>query len=74
MGRLSPGMAGGVALISSMSSARARVTRAEPGWSSWDGDRGGGPGDGAGQAADDGLAGDGAVLVVVTEVGVEVAR
>src|SRR5271166_3479487 len=39
-----------------------------------DGDRGGGPGDGAGQAADDGLAGDGAVFVVVTEVGVEVAR
>ena len=35
MGRLSPGMAGGVALISSMSSARARATRAEPGWSSW---------------------------------------
>ena len=33
MGRLSPGMAGGVVLISSMSSARARVTRAEPGWS-----------------------------------------
>jgi hypothetical protein len=38
-----------------------------------DGDRGGGLGDGAGQAADDGLAGDGAVLVVVAEVGVEVA-
>ena len=38
-----------------------------------DGDRGGGPGDGAGQAADDGLAGDGAVLVVVAEVGVEMA-
>ena len=35
MGRLSPGMAGGVALISSMSSARARATRVEPGWSSW---------------------------------------
>jgi len=35
MGRLSPGMAGGVALISSISSARARATRAEPGWSSW---------------------------------------
>src|SRR5271166_1296044 len=39
-----------------------------------DGDRGGGPGDGAGQAADDGLAGDGAVLVVVAQVGVEMAR
>jgi len=38
-----------------------------------DGDRGGGAGDGAGQAADDGLAGDGAVFVVVAEVGVEVA-
>src|ERR1039457_4832503 len=105
MGRVSPGMAGGVALISSVSSARARATRAEPGWSSWtviaagaqvmvparprmmvwrvvgaaggpggvelDGDRGGGPGDGAGHAADDGLAGDSAVLVVVAEVGVE---
>ena len=31
-----------------------------------DGDRGGGEGDGAGEAADDGLAGDGAVFVVVT--------
>src|SRR5450755_298557 len=39
-----------------------------------DGDRGGGPGDGAGQAAGDGLAGDGAVLVVVAQVGVEMAR
>src|ERR1035437_6228623 len=39
-----------------------------------DGDCGGGVGDGAGQAADDGLAGDGAVFVVVAEVGVEVAR
>ena len=36
-----------------------------------DGDRGGGEGDGACQAADDGLAGDGAVFVVVTQVGVE---
>src|SRR5208337_1529219 len=44
------------------------------GWLEGDGDRGGGPGDGAGQAADDGLAGDGAVLVVVAQVGVEVAR
>ena len=34
MGRLSPGMAGGVALISSMSRFRARATRVEPGWSS----------------------------------------
>src|ERR1039458_8362136 len=33
-----------------------------------DGDRGGGEGDGSGQAADDGLAGDGAVFVVVTQV------
>jgi hypothetical protein len=37
-----------------------------------DGDRAGGTGDGVGQAADDGLAGDGAVFVVVAEVGVEV--
>ena len=37
-----------------------------------DGDRGGGAGDGAGQAADDGFAGDGAVFVVVAQVGVEV--
>ena len=35
MGRLSPGMARGVALILSMSGARARATQAEPGWSSW---------------------------------------
>src|ERR1022692_4325853 len=38
-----------------------------------DGDRGGGEGDGSGQAADDGLAGDGAVFVVVTQVVVELA-
>src|SRR5258708_15250411 len=37
-----------------------------------DGDVVGGPGDGAGQAADDGFAGDGAVFVVVAQVGVEV--
>src|SRR5208282_1972435 len=36
-----------------------------------DGDRGGGVCDGSGQAADDGLAGDGAVFVVVAQVGVE---
>jgi len=36
-----------------------------------DGDRFGGEGDGAGGAADDGLAGDGAVFVVVAQVGVE---
>jgi hypothetical protein len=39
-----------------------------------DGDPGGGAGDGAGQAADDGLAGDGPVFVVVMQVGVEVVR
>ena len=39
-----------------------------------DGDRGERVGDGAGQAADDGLAGDGAVFVVVSQVGVEVVR
>ena len=39
-----------------------------------DGDRGGGPGDGAGQAADDALAGDGAVFVLVAQVGVELVR
>src|SRR5271165_1276342 len=39
-----------------------------------DGDRGGGPGDGAGQAADDALAGDGAVFVIVAQVGVELVR
>ena len=39
-----------------------------------DGDRGGGPGDGAGQAADDALAGRGAVFVVVAQVGVELVR
>src|ERR1035441_6516295 len=33
MGRLSPGMAGGVWLISSMSRARARATRGSPGGS-----------------------------------------
>ena len=37
-----------------------------------DGDGVGGSGDGAGQATDDGLAGDGAVFVVVAQVGVEV--
>src|SRR6266516_1875649 len=36
-----------------------------------DGDRGGGEGDGSGEAADDGFAGDGAVFVVVAQVGVE---
>ena len=39
-----------------------------------DGDRGGGAGDGAGQAADDALAGDGAVFVFVAQVGVELVR
>src|ERR1035441_490107 len=39
-----------------------------------DGDRGGGVGDGSGEAPDDGLAGDGAVFVVVLQVGVEVNR
>src|ERR1035441_4923499 len=129
MGRVSPGMAGGSALIWSRSSSRARATRGAAGcWGCWypvgvqtcalpisvrgdlvgdgagvaghggrvgvdlveeqfqgagdagrggllegDGDRGGGEGDGAGQAADDGLAGDGAVFVVVTQVVVELA-
>src|SRR5260370_3928896 len=36
-----------------------------------DGDRGGGEGDGSGEAADDGFAGDGAIFVVVAQVGVE---
>ena len=35
MGRLSLVIAGGVALISSISRFRARATRVEPGWSSW---------------------------------------
>ena len=39
-----------------------------------DGDRGGGPGDDAGQATDDALAGDGAVFVIVAQVGVELVR
>src|SRR5712672_2764746 len=39
-----------------------------------DGDGGGGVGDGSGEAADYGLAGDGAVFVVVSQVGVEVVR
>ncbi|HYB15321.1 MAG TPA: hypothetical protein VEF71_07605, partial [Streptosporangiaceae bacterium] len=38
-----------------------------------DGDGGGGEADDTCQAADDGLAGDGAVLVVVAQVGVEAA-
>ena len=36
-----------------------------------DGDGGGGEVDGVGEAADDGLAGDGAVFVVVAQAGVE---
>ena len=40
----------------------------------FDGDPVGGIGDGPGQAADDGLAGDGPVFVVVAQVGVEVVR
>ena len=66
-------MAGGVVLISARSRARAmrgvsragragRVIAAE------------GAGDGVGQAADDGLASDSAVFVVVAQVGVEVAQ
>jgi len=39
-----------------------------------DGDGAGRVGDGAGQAADDGFAGDGPVFVVVAQVGVEVVR
>src|SRR5437773_9442374 len=39
-----------------------------------DGDVGRRAGDGPGESADYGLAGDGAVFVVVTEVGVEVVR
>src|SRR5258706_4741776 len=39
-----------------------------------DGEGGGGVGDGTGEAADYGLAGDGAVFVVVAQVGVEVVR
>src|SRR5260370_666405 len=38
-----------------------------------DGDRGASVGDGSGQPADDGLPGDGAVLIIVAEVGVELA-
>jgi len=45
-----------------------------PGVVEGDGDRVRGAGDGSGEAADDGLAGDGAVFVVVAEVGVEVVR
>ena len=74
MGLVSPGMAGGVWLISSMSRARARATRGVPGLSSSTVIRPRGVGDGPGQAADDGLAGDGAVFVVIAQVGVEVAR
>lgn len=36
-----------------------------------DGDGGGGVGDGAGESSDDGFAGDGAVFVVVAQVGVQ---
>jgi hypothetical protein len=74
MGRWSPGMAGGVVLISWMSSARARAMRGARGCSRWTVIAGGDEGDGAGQAADDALAGGGAVFVVVAEVGVELVR
>ena len=74
MGRVSPGMAGGVALISSMSRAEGAGDAGGAGLFEGDGDRGGGPGDGAGEAADEGFAGDGAVFVVVAQVGVELVR
>ena len=71
IGLASPGMAGGVWLISSISRARARATRGVSGlWSSTV-IRSGAWGDGPGQAADNGLVGDGAVFVVVWPVGIE---
>ena len=57
-----------------MSIVRARATRGARGPVELDGYRVRCVGDDVGQAADDGLAGDGAVLVVVAEVGVELAR
>jgi hypothetical protein len=73
MDRLSPGMADGSGrwLISSMSRVRARAMRGLGGSFEGDGDGGGGEVDDAGQAADDGLAGDGAVFVIVAQVGVQ---
>ncbi len=73
MGRVSPGMAGGAVLISSMSRVRARVTRREAGRWRVTVMASGVYAMGAGQAANDGFAGDGAVFVVVVQVGVEVA-
>jgi hypothetical protein len=74
MGRVSPGMCGGPALISSARSSRARATGWLRGRSRVTVIVGEVAGDGAGEAADDGFAGDGAVFVVVAQVGVEVAR
>ena len=71
MGRLSPGMAGGVWLISSMSRARARAMRGWPGVSRVTVMACGVKSMVPAEAADDGLAGDGAVFVVVAQVGVQ---
>src|SRR5713226_1092875 len=60
---------GGVDLVDEQGQGAGDAGRA--GRLQGDGDRGGGAGDGAGQAADDGLAGDGAVFVVVAQVDVE---
>src|ERR1035437_5853264 len=88
MGRPSPGRAGGRGLISARSRGRARATRGWPGRArgtvmflgveGMGAAEGGGVvlgrvGDGAGEPADDCLAGDSPVFVVVLQVGVEVA-
>ncbi|HUK72335.1 MAG TPA: hypothetical protein VLW50_26800 [Streptosporangiaceae bacterium] len=72
MGQVSPGMAGGVALISPVSRVRAPAMRGAPGCSSRTVLAPGVEVMVPGQAADDGFAGDGAVFVVVAQVGVEV--
>ena len=69
MGRVSPGMRGGVALISSMSRARARAIRGAAGRVEGHGDRAGRAGDGAAEVEQ--VAGDGPVLVGVAQVVVE---
>ena len=74
MGRVSPGIRGGTALTWSMSRARARATRGSAGRWRVTLTVFGGEGDDPGGAADDGFPGDGAVFVVVAQVGVELVR
>ena len=70
MGRVSPGMRGGVALIWSRSRARARaIPGARPGGAKGDGDGAGGAGDGAAEVEQ--VSGDGPVFVGVAQVVVE---